>query len=141
MVCERDRADLPCGDGEVKLDGCLWYVEVVGEGEGNAARMSEIEPFFDALPDFSRVSLSLALSMSSMPIRLAVLPRSRLVASLVARLMSSGRLVLLLLGWPSFPPLRFSGGGRLKPFSFIDGDADRLGEAVPLEERAPPFSR
>ena len=113
-------------------------MEAVGEGDGNAARMSEIEPDLDALPDFSRVSLSLAFSMSSMPIRLAVLPRSRFVANLVARRISSGRLVLLPRTGLSFASLRFSGGGRLSPLSFR---SDGSGEAVPLEESAPPFSR
>ena len=139
MVCDRDRFDLPWGVGEVQFEPVgLWYVELVGEGDGNAARISEIEPDFDALPDFSRISLSLALSMSSMPIRLAVLPRSRFVANLVARLMSSGRLLALPRPGPSFAPSRFNGGGRLNPLEFR---SDKSGEALPLEERAPPFSR
>ena len=140
MVCVRERVDLPCGVGEVQFEPPgFWYMEAVGEGEGKAARMSDIEPFFDALPDFSLISLSLAFNISSMPIRLAVLPRSRLVASLVARRMSSGRLVALPRTGLSFALLlRFSGGGLLNPFSFR---SVRSGEAVPLVEIAPPFSR
>ncbi len=140
MVWDRERVDLPWGVGEVQFEPPgLWYMDAVGEGEGKAARMSEIEPDFEALPDFSRISLSLALSMSSMPMRLAVLPRSRLVASFVARRISSGRLVELPRTGLSLALLvRFKGGGLFSPFSVC---SDRTGETVPLDESAPPFSR
>ncbi len=140
MVCVRESVDLPCGVGDVQFEPPgLWYMEAVGEGDGKAARMSDIEPDFEGLPDFSRISLSLAFNISSMPIRLAVLPRSRLVANLVARRMSSGRLVVLPRTGLSFALLlRLSGGGLLRPFSFL---SEGSGEAVPLVEIAPPFSR
>lgn len=76
-----------------------------------------------------------------MPTRLAVRPRSRFEASLVARRMSSGRLVELPLASPVCAASTFSGGGRLSPFSLIDGAVEVIGEAVPFESKAPPFSR
>ena len=99
--------------------------------------MSEIEPVREPLPALSLDSLSFAFSISSMPTRLAVLPRSRFEANFVARRMSSGRLVALSL--PSLVAFRFRFGGRLVPFPVIGAAVE--GEAVPLEARAPPFSR
>lgn len=106
-----ESADLPCGDGEGQPFAPLWWVGVEGEGDGKAARISEIEPD-EPLAAFSfSFSSSFRFSRSSIPIRLAVLPRSRFEASFVARLMSSGRLVALPLG--SFEPSKFKRGGRL----------------------------
>lgn len=99
--------------------------------------MSDIEPSPFAAFSLS-LSFSLAFNKSSIPIRLAVLPRSKFEANFVARLMSSGRLVALPLPSTSFGSSRFKRGGRLNPFSLIEGTD---GEAVPLDARAPPFSR
>ena len=136
IVLVRDRPDLPCGDGDGQPDG-LCVVGVVGEGVGKAAKISESEPEPEPLPALSFASLSFAFNRSSIPMRLAVLPRSRFEASFVARLMSSGRLVALPLPIPCADASKLRRGGRLKPLSLIAGS----GEAVPLEARAPPFSR
>ncbi len=107
------------------------------EGEGKALSISDIDPVRDPCPDLS----ALSLRMLSMPTRLAVRPRSRFEASLVARRMSSGRLVELPLVSPACAVSRFSRGGRLSSFSLIDGADEVIGEAVPLESKAPAFSR
>ena len=76
-----------------------------------------------------------------MPTRLVVRPRSRFEASRVARRMSSGKLVRLPLASPAGAASSFNGGGRLNSFSIIDGAVEVIDEAVPLESRAPAFSR
>ena len=130
------RADFGIGEGQ--REPCRSAVGVRTDGEGKALSISEIDPVLDPCPDFS----ALSFRMFSMPIRLAVRPRSRFEASLVARRMSSGRLVALpLVISPACAASRFSGGGRLGSFSLIDGAVEVIGEAVPLESRAPAFSR
>lgn len=129
------RADLDSGEGH--REPFRSPFGVCTEGEGKALSISEIDPVRDPCPDFS----ALSLRMFSMPTRLAVRPRSRFEASLVARRMSSGRLVELPLVSPACAASTFSGGGRLSPFSLIDGAVEVIGEAVPLESNAPPFSR
>ena len=104
---------------------------------GKAAKISDIEADPEPLPALSLASFSFAFNISSIPRRLAVLPRSRFEASFVARLMSSGRLVALPLANPCVDASKLRRGGRLEPLLFITGS----GEAVPLEARAPPFSR
>lgn len=113
---------------------------MVGDGDGNAARMSEMEPSREAFPA-ALFCLSFSFSTSNMPTRLAVLPRSKLDASRVARRMSSGRLLALPRPGPGFEPSRFSGGGRFSPFSVTSGVLGDMGDTVPLDTSAPPFSR
>ena len=128
------RPDLGKGEGQREF---FSPVGVRTDGEGKALSISEIDPVRDPRPDFSaRLS-----RMFSMPIRLTVLPRSRFEASRVARRMSSGRLVELPLPSPVCAASRFSGGGRLSSFSATDGAPEVIGEAVPLESKAPAFSR
>ena len=135
-VCFLLRADF--GNGEGQREPFRSPVGVRTDGEGKALSISDIDPVREPCPDFS----ALSLRMFSMPIRLAVRPRSKLEANLVARRMSSGRLVALPLPTsPACAASRFNGGGRLNSFSLIDGAVEVNGEAVPLESRAPAFSR
>ena len=129
------RPDL--GSGEGHREPFFSPVGVRTDGEGNALSISEIDPVLDPRPDFS----ALLSRMFSKPTRLAVRPLSRFDASLVARRMSSGRLVELPLASPACAASRFSGGGRLGSFPATDGVPEVIGEAVPLESRAPAFSR
>ena len=101
------------------------------EGDGNAARMSEIEP--------ARDDFALAPKISIRPVRLAVLARSKLAASLVALRMSSGRLLWLALDSPSLE--RFRRAGRFDIRSLLDDVIEGCGETVGLDGIAPPFSR
>ena len=135
MVWFLPRPDL--GSGEGHREPLFSPVGVRTEGDGNAFSISEIDPVLDPRPDFS----ALLSRMFSMPIRLAVRPRSRFEASLVARRISSGRLVALPLASPACAASRFSGGGRFSSFPVTDGAPEVIGEAVPLESKAPAFSR
>ena len=120
-----------CGNRGLPRPG----VGVASEGEGKAASMSDIDPDREGCLDFS-FSFS---SISSMPIRLAVFPRSRLDASRVALRISSGRLVALPLGSDSLTASSFNRGGRFPPLSLIEPAVEALG-VVPAVDRAPPFS-
>lgn len=102
---------------------------VAMDGDGKAARMSEIDP--------AREDLVLPPKMSIKPALLARV-RSKFAASLVARRISSGRLVWLALS-PSLVRLRLSGGGRLATRSLANDPVVR-GETSPLELKAVPFS-
>ena len=126
---------LDFGSGEGQRD--FSPVGVCTEGEGNALSISEIDPVRDPWPDFP----ALSFKMFSIPTRLAVRPRSRFEASLVALLISSGKLVELPRPSPACAASRFNGGGRLSSFSLVDGAVGVIGEAVPLESKAPAFSK
>ena len=88
------------------------------------------EPFF---------SESLPPIMSSITNRLAVLPLSRLEASLVALRMRSGRLVRLPRDSASFTVSMLSRFGLFIAFPFWSGGDEGKGEGVPALI-APPFS-
>lgn len=109
-------------------------------GGGKEARMSEIEP--DRL--FSEFDSDLLRSSSNqfIPNLLAVLPRSRLEASLVARRIKSGRLVRLPRASASLTTSTLSRGGRLEPTlcEKVVGSVGvwRLFES--MSGSAPPFS-
>lgn len=138
IVWALERLDFSYGDD---VGQCLgrWPGDVaVEDGDGNALSMSEIERFRPACPLFS---LSFAFKTSSMPIRLAVLPRSKFDASLVALLISSGKLVALFPLRTAFGGSRFKRVGRFGPFAFIEGAVEVEGVVVSLEASAPPFSR
>ena len=88
------------------------------------------------------LAFSFSSSIPKKPSRLAVLPRSRFDASLVALLISSGRLLELPLASFSFTASepRLSLAGLLSPLSLIEGGVV-LKDAAPLGPSAPPFSR
>ena len=87
----------------------LGVVGVPTPGGGKAESIPESPP-----PDFRRFSSSPVL-IQSQPNRLAVFPRSRLAASLVARLMRSGKLVIEPLASASRTASTFNLGGRFVP--------------------------
>jgi hypothetical protein len=95
------RCELPGGN----LDSCTFADVGVIPGSGKAESIS------DRLPD-ARLAFSLALNMSSIPSRLAVLPLSRFEASFVARLINSARLVVLPRASASRTASMFKRGGR-----------------------------
>lgn len=130
----RERPDFCLGDPHRKPGRSL--VGVVIEGEGNAAIMSDMDP----AAEWFLLAFSFSSSMPRKPSRLAVLPRSRFDASLVALLISSGRLLELPLPSPSLTASRFSLAGLFSPLSLIEGGV-LLKDEVPLGPSAPPFSR
>lgn len=80
--------------------------------------------------------------MPKKPSRLAVLPRSRFDANLVALLINSGRLLELPLACSlSLTASRLSLAGLFAPRSLIDEGTEPKGVAEPLDPIAPPFSR
>jgi len=100
--------------------------------------MSDIDPGRDV--EWFLLAFSFSSSMPRKPSRLAVLPRSRFDASLVALFISSGRLLELPLPSFSLTASRFSRAGFLSPLSLIEGGVV-LKDEVPLGPSAPPFSR
>jgi len=92
-----------------RLFGVLSPVGVASPGGGNAASISDNEP--DLRAPFSCPPNS----QKSRPNLLAVLPRSRFAASLVARLMRSGRLVKLPRASASRTASTLIFGGRRFP--------------------------
>lgn len=133
-----DRPDFCLGDPHRKPGRSL--VGVVIDGEGNAAMMSDIDPGRDPRGEWFLLAFSFSSSMPRKPSRLAVLPRSRFDASLVALLMSSGRLLELPLPSFSLTASRFSLAGFFSPLSLIESGVV-LKDEVPLGPSAPPFSR
>lgn len=138
-VWVRDSPDFCIGEGQREPG---WSpVGVLREGEGKAARMSDIEPGLDPRVDWNR-ALSLSSSIFKKPNRLAVRPRSRFAASLVARRINSGRLLVLpRVPSFSFTASRLSLAGRFPPFSLIVEVVGLNGDVLPLDASAPPFSR
>ena len=139
-VCVLDRPDFAKGDGHREPDFSPFGV--TGEGDGKAASMSDIEPEREPRLCLSSLAFSFSSSMPKKPRRLAVLPRSRLDASLVALRISSGRLLELPLDCSlSLTASRLSLAGLLVPRSLIDGGTEPKGVALPLDPIAPPFSK
>ena len=137
-VRDLERPDLCFGDGHREPDLSPGGVAI--EGEGNAARISEIDPGRDPRGERFLFALSFSSSMPKRPSRLAVLPRSRFDASLVALLISSGRLLELALTSFSLTASRLSLAGLFSPFPLIEAGVVLKAEG-PLEPSAPPFSK
>ena len=135
-VCVLDKADF--GRGEGHREPLFSPVGEASEGDGNRARMSDIEPGREPRPC---LSFSFSSSIPKNPSALAVLPRSRFDANLVALLINSGRLLELPLACSlSLTASRLSLAGLLVPRSLIDGGTEPKGVAEPLDPIAPPFS-
>jgi hypothetical protein len=99
----------------------------VAPGTGNAESMSDIEPAVECASVLSRLSFSELENMSSIPNLLAVFPRSRFAANLVALRIRSGRLVRLPRASVSLTISRSRRGGRRLDglLSLIEGRASK----------------
>lgn len=139
---------------------CLWDDGTEGHGSsgvdgepclgfGKEASIPDRESldFLLSPPSFSSLAFLLSFSMAfaspsihSMPSLLAVLPRSKFAASLVALRIKSGKLVRLPLASASLTASTFKRGGRRWPTLFPREDLGACRKLGAVGSRAPPFS-
>ena len=126
-------------------------VGVAWPGFGKEARMPESEPSdllfapsFSSLAfllNFSLLPRAASASIHSIPSLLAVFPRSKFAASLVALRIRSGRLVKLPLASASRTASTFKRGGRRCPTLSPSNDLGASRKLGAVGSRAPPFSK